>query len=174
MRILGSTCPGLLERIRKQVFSGLGTELIGFSRDKVAKMARRIILFAGEPRFNFARCLADRALTEDAWVEGVGSFVISKPPSRWTYAEENSAMAEIDILTATFRRVEAIMFEEMADEADTTAVRLALTNKGGSEAAKVVRYRANDESAVRDLELEIEKALRQTSYLGLATISRIL
>ncbi len=175
LRTLGSTYPGLLERIRKHVFSGLGTEVTDFSRGEVAKRAQRIVLFAGEPRFeSFARCLADSALTEDAWAERVGSFVVSKPPSRWTYAEENRAMAEIDILTATFRRVEAIIFEEIAEEADTTAVRLALTNKDGSEAAKVVRYRANDESAVRDLELEIEKALGHTSELGLAAISRVL
>ena len=78
------------------------------------------------------------ALPDDSWAERVGTFVASKPPARWTAADEIKAMNEIDNLAAKFCRFEATVFEGDNSEPHINAFRLGLTNGDGLEVAKVV------------------------------------
>ena len=106
--------------------------------------------------------------------EGVGSFVVSKPPAQWTAAAEARAIYDIEVLSAIFRRVEATAFASGEYEPHANAVRLGLINDDRSEVAKVVRIREEDEAAVGELAAKLEQVLGEVSTLKLAAISRIL
>ena len=175
MSDLRATYPQLLERIRDKAFSSLGAGGVLPDRPQIAHRARRILLAAREPRLQtFARCLADEALPDDSWSERVGSFVVAKPPDRWTNADEAKALDEIDVLAGLFNRIDATAFLDGSQEPDLTATRLGLTNGDGSEAWKVVRVNSKDEPAIKQLVAEIEGVLSEASELKLAAITRVL
>jgi len=144
----------------------------GVNRVRVAARATRVALGAREPRLRAcAYRLADTVLPDDGWIEALGSFVIAKPPSRWIPGDEAKAADELDILLATFHRVEAITF--VADES-ANAVRVGLTSRDGVEVARVVHTRAQDESTIQSAVVSISKALPGTPQLRLAVLSRLL
>ena len=137
--------------------------------------ATRVLVAAREPRLQtFARCLADAALADDSWAERVDSFVVSKPPAQWTTADEARAIYEIELLSALFCRVEATVFASGDYEPHANAVRLGLINSDGSEVAKVVRIRDEDEIAVQDLTAKVDQVLAEVRDLKLAAVSRVL
>ena len=172
---LRATYPELLDRLRQRITLGLADGSADPSRDLIVQRASRLARVATEPRMqSFARCLADSALGDDAWTERAASFVVSKPPARWTSADEIRAMNEIDILTAAFRRVEATVFDGHDDEPCVNALRLGLTRGDGSEVATVIRIRAKDEAKVRELATGVERVLADANGFELAAISRAL
>lgn len=171
---LRGTYPQLLERIRARVVNSLAS---GSRPDRtdIVERSSRVVLAASEPRLQaFARSLADIVLSDDAWAERVGSFVISKPPARWLTVDESRAMNEIDMLAATYCRVEATVFTDLHEESDVTAVRLVLTQSDGIEEAFVVRTRAEDEQELQDLTKKVEDALIDNEELRLAALARVL
>lgn len=171
---LRATYPHLLERIRARIKHGL-SDGVRPDRARIAHRASRVVLAAREPRLQaFARCLADVELPDDPWAEKVGSFALSKPPARWTVADETRAMDEIDMLTATFCRVEATAFTGAGDEPDVTAMRLILTQGDGAEEAFVVRTHAEDEPIVQALAARLEAVLAGSGELRLAALARVL
>ena len=113
-------------------------------------------------------------MSDDSWAERVGSFVVSKPPAQWTAADEARAIYEIEFLSALFCRVEATAFSSGEYEPQANAVRLGLTNSDGSEVARVVRIRDEDEADVQELTAKLEQVLGEVTTFKLAAISRIL
>lgn len=172
---LRDTYPQLLERVRHQIALGLGEGISRPNRVQVAQRASRVNLAAVEPRLQgFARCLADSALADDAWSERVASFVAAKPPAQWTTADENGAMNQIDVLTAMFCRLEAIIFDGNGSDPHVNAFRLGLTRSDGVEVARVVRIREEDEIRVQRLATGVEGVLAEAGGLKLAAVSRAL
>lgn len=172
---LRDTYPQLLERVRHQITLGLGEGNSRPTRLQVAQRASRVNLAAVEPQLQgFARCLADSALADDAWAERVASFVAAKPPAQWTTADENGAMNQLDILTAMFCRLEAIIFDSNSSDPHANAFRLGLTRSDGIEVAKVVRVREEDEVRVRRLATGVERVVAEAGGLKLAAVSRAL
>ena len=175
MASLRATYPQLLERIRHQIIFGLKDGTFWPERTQVTQRASRISSVAHEPRLHaFALCLADISLPDDSWAERVGSFVVSKPPARWTAADEIKAMNEIDLLAARFCRFEATVFEGDNSEPHVNAFRLGLTNGDGSEVARVIRVREEDEAAVQEFAAKVEEVLAAANDLQLAVISEAL
>ncbi|MCC7368834.1 MAG: hypothetical protein IT306_10450 [Chloroflexi bacterium] len=174
---LRAAYPRLLERIRDRVTRGLEDGAGPPDRADIARRALHVSLVAREPRLvAFARSIADTALSEDAWAEKIGSFVIAKPPAYWTAADEVRAGDEIDLLGGTFCRLEATAFGNGWDAPDVTAVRIAVTVADGNEAARVVRFRAEDEPSLGVLVERLEAALGGTerTELRLAALARLL
>ena len=172
---LRATYPDLLERIRSRIAVGLGGGGVRPDLPQVAHRGSRVVLAAREPRLQtFARCLADQALPKDAWAERAGSFVLSKPPVQWTAADETRAMDEIDLLAATFCRVEAAAFTGNGEDPDLTAIRVGFTQGDGTEESRVVRTRAEDEPRVQALAANLEAALTDSGELRLAVLARML
>jgi hypothetical protein len=171
---LRAAYPLLLERVRIRIARSTAGGSTGADRSEIAQRARKVALAAREPRLqSFSRCLSDAALSDDAWVEAIGNFVVAKPPSRWVSADEVRAGDEIDVLGALFLRVETMNFS--ADSvSDESAIRLELTRRDGLEAARIVRTSAQDESAVQELTANIEGVLADSPDLNLAAISRVL
>ena len=167
----------LLERIRDRVARRLADGSARPERADIVRRAMHVSLAAMEPRLSaFARSLADAALSEDAWAEKIGSFVIAKPPSYWVAADEARAGDEIDRLGGTFCRLEATAFGNGRDAPDLTAVRIAVTAADGNEAARVVRFHAGDEASLRVLIERLEAVLGSVdrSDLRLAAITCLL
>jgi hypothetical protein len=172
---LRATYPHLLERIRDRVMRGLTAGGVRPDRAFIARRASRVMLAAREPRLQtFARCLADVVLSDDAWAERAGSFVLSKPPARWIATDETRAMDEIDLLAATFCRVEATAFTGNGDGPDVAAVRLGFTQGDGTEESIVVRTRVEDEPTVQAVAARLEAVLAESGALRLAVLARVL
>jgi len=174
---LRAAYPRLLERIRQRVTCCLTDAVTPPDRADLATRAAQVALVAREPRLvAFARSLADTALSNDAWAERIGSFVIAKPPSYWTAMDDIRAGDEIDLLGGMFCRLEITAFGDGSGVPDLTAVRIAVTAADGNEAARVVRFGANDERAVDIIVERLEAALGATerSELRLAAIARLL
>ena len=172
---LRATYPQLLERIRHRIALGLKDGTYWPNRTLMTQRASSISSVAREPRLQaFANCLADMALSDDSWAERVGSFVASKPPARWTAVDETKALGEIDILAANFCRFEATVFEGENREPHVNAFRLGLTSGDGSEVARIVRVRQEDEAAVQELAAKVEEVLAEANDLQLAAISKAL
>jgi hypothetical protein len=171
---LSATYPQLLESIRKHVYRGLAD---GGKDDRatISERASRVLLAARAPRLQvYARCLADTVLSDDAWAEKLGSFIISRPPARWTTVDETRALDDLDVLTATFRRVEAIAFDGNANMPDVSAMRVMLTHGDGSEEAVLVRIRSEDERQLQALVAKLQAVLADSGELGLAALARLL
>ena len=144
-------------------------------RAQIAHRASRVLVAAREPRLQtFARCLPDATLSDDSWAERVGSFVVSKPRAQWTASDEARAIYEVELLSATFCRVEAAVFASGEYEPHANAVRLGLTNSDGSEVARVVRIRDEDETTVEELAAKVEQVSEGARDLKLAAVSRVL
>jgi hypothetical protein len=174
---LRAAYPRLLDRIRQRVTNCLTDGVTTRDRADMARRALHVALAAREPRLAaFARSLADTALSDDAWAERIGSFVIAKPPAYWTATDDVRAGDEIDLLGGAFCRVETTAFGNGLGVPDLTAVRIAVTAADGNEAARVVRYSPGDERAVDILVERLEAALGDTerSELRLAAIARLL
>ena len=172
---LGTTYRRLLDRIYSGLMLALGVGGGFADRAQVSRRAARVILAAREPRLlSFARCLADSTLSEDAWIERIGSFLLSNPPTRWTSADEEGALDEISRLSGIFCRVEAAAFEGASDDPQATAVRIGLTSGDGMEVARIVRVRSQDEPSVEALAGRVERVLEGSAELKLAVISRVL
>ena len=175
LAILGTTYRKLLDRVQKELMLALGAGSALPDRAQVGQRAARVLVASREPRLQtFARCLSDASLSDDAWVERVGSFLMSNPPVRWTTADEERALNELGVLSARFCRVEATAFDGMSDDPQMTAVRIGLTGGDGSEAARIVRFSPQDESSVRALAGKVEQVLAGSGELKLAAISRVL
>lgn len=130
--------PALLTRIVGDAARALDAGQGSIDRAKLASRGARVALTAKEVRLKaFAQRLRDPGLSEDAWIEALASFVVSKPPSRWSTADWDSWRAEIDGLGRTFLAVEAAAFSS-GPEPSASAVRIAMTKADGSELARVI------------------------------------
>lgn len=173
---LRAAYPRLLERIRFRVTHLLADGTASPDRSDIVRRALRVSPIARESRLvAFARSLADTALSEDAWAEKIGSFVIAKPPAYWTATDEARAENEIDLLGGMFCRLEVATFGNGEESPDLTAVRIILTGVDG-EAARVVRFRAVDESELKALVEQLEATLGGLDHsdIRLAAITRLL
>ncbi len=178
---LRAAFPQLLLRLGVQATHAIGEPAcpsgLPVDRKHLAGRARRVALLAREPRLRaFAHRLADVALEDDAWAEALGSLVIAKPPVRWGPGDEAHARDEIDVLAATFRRVEAVAFATngAAQGSALSAVRVGLTRGDGVEVVHVVRTRPEDEQALDSAVAQLREYLPASPELRLAALSRLL
>jgi hypothetical protein len=171
----GSLTP-LQKRNELALYLAMGTSgNTADARAKLSMRAVRALIAVRETRLKaFCLRLKDDALPTDRWMEAVASLVVSKPPSRWTDADERLYVDEITGLGETFVRVEAVAFAK--GKGPTTnghsAVRVLLTRGDGTEVAEVIDVTDADESEVARLEGEINEILKGSDRLGLAATSR--
>jgi hypothetical protein len=164
----------LLARIIDRVAAAFGDPHATFDRAALANRASRVSLGAREPRFRaFALRLRDPQLNNDAWVESLASFVVSKPPSRWVAGDEARFGHEMGELAELFNKVEALCFagEGLAPPAD--AIRLNLTRGDGEDLVRVLQPRAVDDDLRHHAEL-LNGRLPQDPALRLHLLTRML
>jgi hypothetical protein len=165
----------LLGRIVELVAEAIGENARSLDRGRLAARASRVSLAAREPRLRtFALRLRDPGLTEDAWAEALGSFVIAKPPARWSPGDEARFCEETTALAEVFRRVEALVFETQSDVYSSVAMRLNLTRGDGHEVMSVIETRADEETTVQVVLNSVQKMLPQNRRLRLDVLARLL
>ena len=142
-------------------------------RAELAQSANRILSSVKEPHLKaFCLRLADQALEDDPWIEGVGSFLCSKPPSKWIDHDIAQFEDELHRCTRQFSRVESTLFGQAPEFAGTQAMRVSITCQDGSEVDKVVRLSESEMRKVAALEERIRMVLGEDNRLGLVAATR--
>jgi hypothetical protein len=144
------------------------------ARTDVSYAANRVLLSVKEPRLKaFCLRLADQGLDNDQWIESMGSFLCSKPPSKWIDNDLSQFEDELHRCARQFFRVESTLFDEKAEPAGSQAMRVSITCQDGSEVDKVVRLSECELKKVASLEEKIRRVLGEDSRLGLVAATRI-
>jgi len=157
-----------------RVAHAIGGEDGRFDRAQLASRAAGVSLVAREPRLRaFALRLRDPGLSEDAWVEALGSLVLSKPPARWVPGDEGRWGDEVELLSETFLRVEATAFSA-GPKPTVSAMRLGLTRADGREVARVVDIRPDIEDELARVVELVGDILPQSREKRLAALCRML
>ncbi|OJW07448.1 MAG: hypothetical protein BGO49_26140 [Planctomycetales bacterium 71-10] len=171
---LRTAYPALIERVKSEVLSALARPgRFGEARASAAATARKLLIAVSDTRLK-AYCLrlADDRLAEREWLEGLASFVLSKPPSKWRDADVRSFGEELERLAAHYRRVESAAFSAKGDPVE--AVRLAVTRTDGREVERVIYVGPEEEKRARALEADFLKLLRAEDRVGLVAATRAL
>jgi hypothetical protein len=167
--------PALLTRMTQQVAAAIEEERWPIDRARIAGRASRVSLAAKEPRLrSFSLRLRDPGLSESAWIEALGSFVLRRPPTRWTTTDEARWREELAQLGGGFRRIEAVAFADGSSTASTTAMRLGVTRADGSEVFCVVDPHSEHEQTIQSLVDQLEALLPSTREVRLGALSRLL
>ena len=119
----------------------------------------------------FCMRLADRNLGDTEWIEALGAFVCSKPPSRWTDLDVDSFRSELARLVALLRRVQAASFAQDASSS-SVAIRIAVTFSDGSDVAQVIQLGQEDEPRAAMIEATISRMLAADGRIAIAAASR--
>jgi hypothetical protein len=136
----------LLTRIQSRTSQALGQPV--FDRVAVASRASRVSLVARDPRLRtFALRLRDPALSEKAWAEALGSYIVAKPPAKWLAADEARFEEEAGTLAEHFCKTEAAAFQHPDMPPQVAAVRLNLTRGDGEDLVRVLENPADDDLA---------------------------
>jgi hypothetical protein len=129
----------LLERIVESLAIAIGDEPSKFNRDALAQRAAGVSVAAREPRLRaFALRLRDAGLAKDAWAESLASLVVSKPPSKWSPADEPRFIEEMGALAELFYKVEATAFGTGTSTVSKDALRINLTLPDGRDYVHVL------------------------------------
>jgi hypothetical protein len=166
--------PELLKRIVERVADAVGDNPTSFDRARLAARAARVSLAAREPRLRtFALRLRDPGLSDEAWAEALASFIIAKPPSRWTSADQARFSEEVSALAELFHRVEATAFSSNDDTPAVDAIRLNLTRGDGEDLVRVIEPRAADADLSRVAD-SFYGLLPQDAHARLDVLTRLL
>lgn len=143
-------------------------------RHALTQRAETIVLLAGEPKLK-ALCLrfSDKGLSDSAWVESLGSFLTSQPPTRWRDADEESYRRELHTLTQRFKNLESMVFASGRSTRGSAAFKVSVTRSDGHEAQEVVFVDQTRASEVTSLAAEIEKILGKNRNVALAALSQV-
>jgi hypothetical protein len=103
----------------------------------------------------------------DTWIESLGSYVASRPPTTWNDNDLARFEAELSVLARRLKGLEDIAFErgQFGSFPDADAVRLGLTTDSGEELYRVVILAPEQQERFRKLEPELEAFLQQHNLL---------
>src|SRR5262249_15629377 len=171
---LRNTYPQLLDRVVRHVADALGEDHRHFNRGTLSTRAAKTSLGLREPRLRaFVQRLRDPGLSDAAWAEAIGSFVISKPPARWLSGDEANFQQEVADLAGRFHRVESIAFVGDGSSDMRSAIRLSLTRNDGQDLVRIVGQQPDDEQVMQLTEI-IAEALPVERHMRLEVLTRLL
>lgn len=149
--------PSLLDAMKMEV--GKALLVSGDLRQGIGDRAAPLIFRVKEQALRtFVQRLADRVLSDDAWIEALGGALVGKPPVRWLAQDVASWQARLEDISGTFLRLEATAFGSQPHQ--KRAVRLALTHIDGREHMSIVGIEeptAEEELFTRSILRLIEK-----------------
>lgn len=167
----------LHERIFKTLlglFELPSTISISRARLELQRRSEKLLEQVKETRLKgFCLQLTDSVLTDSEWLESLGSFVVSIPPSNWLDTDEEKFIQELEALTERFSRVESISFSKVKSTNTDIALRFAITRSDGIEKEKVI-YTSEDEFLeIEKIESELKKILHNNPTIGIKALARI-
>jgi hypothetical protein len=167
---LKASYPDLLHELQRVVVAAFDRPgPFAAARLELAASADRLMIAATDPRLK-ALCLrlADRQLPDDEWTESLGSFVCSRPTSKWLDADVDRFREELSQLAQLFRRVEATAF--VAGRG--AALRVAVTLQDGSDVERVVHLDPDEEGEAQRVEAIVASLLSAHGRVGVAAATR--
>jgi len=170
---LRETYPRLLTRIDKYAGAALQVEGLRLGRIELQKRSKHLLLSTTEPRLRaFLLQLADRALGDSEWLEGVASLVCSKPPAKWLDRDVELFEREFSQLAGSFLRVESLAFTKSSQSSTSDAFRVAITNGDGTELERVIFLTKKEQAAVEELESKILTLVTGSQKRGEAALAQ--
>ena len=138
-------------------------------RGTLSDISEKVLIYIKEPRLKgFCMRLSDKNLPEQEWLESLGSFVCSKPPSKWIDSDEDLFEYEAKQLFSRFLRVESLAFDIENESFDGSAVRVTVTKADGTEVDHVLHVSKEEEQMVSKVETEVSNILKKSKRVGLA------
>lgn len=142
-------------------------------RQSAAKSAGRILVTLTEPRLKaFCLRIADDKLAEQEWLESLGSYLCSKPPSKWADADLSQFQEEIARYSRQFGRVESTVFSTGQEQNTALAMRVSITRQDGTEVDRVVHLQDSELEKVAQLEKRILSMVGDEQRLGILAATR--
>ncbi len=117
--------------------------------------------------------LSDNSRGEAEWLESLGSYIASTPPSRWKDEDEIIFKEKLVTLAQKFRRVEAVNFVKGQDNQSKTAVRISITQKDGAEKDDVVYLSPSEEKQASLVEQQLRDCVGNNPRIALSALSRL-
>lgn len=165
--------PDLQARMRTAIIKTL--EIPGSPNDVrsvLSKRAEVLLTMVTDSRFKgFCQILSDLNLPETEWLESFGSFIRSKPPTKWVDSDEELYSQELMQLSLKFKRLESMTFKPKSC-AGYSAIRVAVTHNNGAEFDKVIFIDEDQETRVIETEAKIRLLIEQAGEVGLAGAAR--
>jgi hypothetical protein len=147
---IANSYPSMLEELRDKLAEHSAApreRIMPNLRERAAMLEGKVL----DPRLrSFTNALAtDFSDDLDGWTELVAMNVTQATPTTWTDEDHERFLANLAELTGTFRRLEAINYDRLAETGESAdAVRITLTRPDGSETAQLVWLDATARAAV--------------------------
>ena len=174
---LRQTLPRLHDRIRSaivEVFDHPGKFNAAF-RALLSDRAENLLLNVRDLELKaFCLRLVQTTLPEPDWLESVGSYLASTPPSRWKDADEITFHERLHAIVEKFLRVESVTFGSSKSPSAGSLFRIALTARDGQERDRVVRIEKSEEQRGKDLENRVASLLKGNPRVSVYALSRLM
>ena len=176
---LKMTYPLLTGRIRDRLLAAFDAGKSGITfqsfRDSLSQRCQDLVVNVRDIDLKaFCLRMLDSRLPEADWLESVGSYVATTPPSRWKDEDEVVFGEKLDALVQKFRRVESIHFAGHKRTSAATAFRVALTARDGSEQERVVQLSSQEDQKAKKLEQSISQLLTEDERVSITAMSRVI
>lgn len=176
---LKTAYPNLMARIRDRILGAFdaprsGVALHNFREDLSRKCQDLVVNVTDMDLKAFCLRLLDSRFAETDWLESVGSYVATTPPSRWKDDDEAVFAEKLEALVRKFRRVESTHFTGNASATSATAFRVALTARNGLEQERVVHLTAQEDQEAKIFEHKISSFLGNNDRVSITAMSRVI
>jgi hypothetical protein len=172
---LRAAYPQLLQRMKDEFqasFNRPGT--VEAVRDDLRASTSRMLASVQEPKLRtFCLRMADDGLDDDRWIESLGSYLCSKPPSKWIDRDLAQFEDELHRFARQYSRVESTLFDSASEPEGSHAMRVSITCQDGSEVDKVIRLNEGEMRKVAELEEKIRSVLGDDSRVSLNAAMRV-
>jgi len=171
---LQTSYPSLLDYIRKTMEEAINVNKseVAF-REHIEKRAGNLLLVVADAKMKgFCQTLADNNLNDQRWLESIGSYVCSKPPSKWVDRDSDFFYKKIYTYFEQFIRIEAANFDTQKKPEETSGMRLLITRHDGAEGSYVLHLSPEEEMLADQLSEKMRQLLGTDERIALAATSR--
>jgi hypothetical protein len=142
-------------------------------RNELANRAAKVSTTVSDIRLKgFSLRLEDTFLSQEQWIDSVGSFLGLRPPTKWKDDDEDVFSRELAVISGRFKRSEAMAFATAKDKTGSSAIRVALTQADGSERQQVLFVSKEDEKDLHRLKGQIAKLVHDNPQIGMVAASQ--
>jgi hypothetical protein len=176
---LKTAYPRLMTRIRDRILKSFDAPTSGVPlqifRQELASRSQNLVVNINDIDLKaFCLRLLDSRLAEVDWLESVGSYVATTPPSRWKDDDEDVFVEKLENLVKKFRRVESTHFSDNKTKSSVTAFRVAITARNGEEQERVVHLSTDEDHDAKIIEEKISNLLSKNERVSITAMSRVI
>ena len=144
-------------------------------RELIAERANKLLVEIADLDLKaFCLRIFDAHLAETEWIESVGSFIITRPPSVWKDEDESIFSEKLRGYIEKFMRVETLSFTGAGGTQYASAMRVGLTQVDGKERNEVIYLDATEAAQLPKLKSKIKKLLPNDRKLSSAALSELM